>query len=77
MTFHTKFAPGDRVFSVAKVAGTWQSGGGNVISVTITTPPTDVSYLIDADTGPNVTRIEAFTYFTLAEATAFAAALNA
>jgi len=76
MTIHTKFQPGDRVASVAKVTGVWQSGLGTVTSITITIPG-NTSYLIDADSGPDVTRQEAFTFYTLAEATAFAAALNA
>ncbi len=76
MTIHTKFGPGDRVASVAKAAGVWQAGMGTVTSLTITVPGS-TSYLIDADVGPDVTRQEAFVYYTLAEATAFAAALNA
>ena len=76
MTLHTKFEPGSRVASVAKVGGTWQAGMGTVTSLTVTVPG-NVSYAIDADVGPDVTRQEAFVYFTLAEATAFAAALNA
>jgi hypothetical protein len=79
MNIYTKFEPGSRVYSVAKAAGAWQAGPGTVTSITITVTTTGatISYLIDADTGPDVTRKENFVSFTLAEAQALAADLNA
>lgn len=76
MNIHTKFQPGDRVFSVSKVAGNWVAGGGYVVSLTITVPGTTV-YLIDADSGPDVSRKEFLCYTNLVDAQDLAATLNA
>jgi phosphosulfolactate phosphohydrolase-like enzyme len=81
MTISTKFEPGDRCFSVAKNgSGVWIAGAGTVTSFTITdttTAPLIISYLIDADVGPDVTRREVLVYRTLLEAQDLADALNA
>jgi hypothetical protein len=79
MTIFTKFEPGSRVFSVAKSGGSWVAGAGTVTSITIavTSGGATISYLIDADVGPDVTRKENFVSYTLAEAQALAADLNA
>lgn len=75
MTITTKFEPGSRVFSVSKVAGTWQAGGGIVLSITVSVPG-PILYLIDADVGPNVSRKESLCFTALADAQDLAATLN-
>ena len=79
MTITTNLNIGERVFSVAKVAGTWQAGGGFIVSVTVATAGgvPKITYFIDADSGPDVTRRESICFKTLAEATDLAADLNA
>lgn len=79
MTIQTGLNIGERVFSVAKVSNVWTAGGGVIVSLTVAVVAgaQKITYLIDADAGPDVTRREIHCFKTLAEAQDLAADLNA